>query len=144
MEPPPLSETSGLPDADLEHLRQLTLFHYIYCGLQTAFMFFGLSFFGFGLAMATHPDLFQGAEPPPLLMSVLFQSIGMFFVVVTAASAIVSYLAGKFIKQRKHYVFCIVIACINCLNIPLGTALGVFTIVVLSRTEVKELFGKPN
>jgi hypothetical protein len=35
-------------------------------------------------------------------------------------------------------------ACILCLFTPLGTILGVFTIIVLSRQSVKELYGLPN
>jgi hypothetical protein len=34
-------------------------------------------------------------------------------------------------------------ACIECLFLPFGTILGVFTIIVLSRESVKELFGAP-
>ena len=33
-----------------------------------------------------------------------------------------------------------VVACILCLNVPIGTALGVFTILVLVRPTVKDLF----
>jgi hypothetical protein len=42
--------------------------------------------------------------------------------------------------RRKARTFCFVIACIACLNVPLGTALGVCTILVLSRPRVKDLF----
>jgi hypothetical protein len=31
---------------------------------------------------------------------------------------------------------------INCIFIPIGTVLGVFTIIVLTRDSVKELFGE--
>jgi hypothetical protein len=33
-----------------------------------------------------------------------------------------------------------VIAIITCLSVPLGTALGVFTLIVLARPSVKQLF----
>jgi hypothetical protein len=33
-----------------------------------------------------------------------------------------------------------VIACIECLFMPFGTILGVFTLIVLSRESVKKLF----
>jgi hypothetical protein len=33
-----------------------------------------------------------------------------------------------------------VVAGINCLHIPLGTVLGIFTIVVLCRESVRELY----
>ena len=130
----------GLPNADDEHLRQLTLFHNIYAVMQAAFTFFGLSFFGFGLTMALRPDLFQGAEPPPILMSVIFQAIGLLITVLTAGAAFCTYLTGRYINQRRNRTFCLVIAGINCLSMPLGTALGIFTIVVLARPQVKVQF----
>jgi hypothetical protein len=32
---------------------------------------------------------------------------------------------------------------VECLFMPVGTVLGVFTIIVLVRDSVKELFGRP-
>jgi hypothetical protein len=36
----------------------------------------------------------------------------------------------------------LIIAVLNCLQIPFGTALGVFTIIVLSRDSVRELYSR--
>lgn len=36
--------------------------------------------------------------------------------------------------------FVFVMACVQCANVPFGTALGVFTILVLQRPSVKALF----
>jgi len=46
------------------------------------------------------------------------------------------------LDQSLHtrYWFAFVMACIECLFIPFGTILGVFTIIVLSRESVKTLF----
>ena len=49
--------------------------------------------------------------------------------------------AGQFIRSRRRYWFVFVIACMQCAFFPFGTALGVFTVVVLSRPAVKQLFG---
>jgi hypothetical protein len=35
-----------------------------------------------------------------------------------------------------------VTACLSCMNVPIGTALGVFAILVLNRPSVKALFGR--
>ncbi|PYI82572.1 MAG: hypothetical protein DMF09_14100 [Verrucomicrobia bacterium] len=48
--------------------------------------------------------------------------------------------AGRSLSRRKHYWFAFVVACIECIFIPFGTILGVFTIIVLSRESVKTLF----
>jgi hypothetical protein len=48
--------------------------------------------------------------------------------------------AGLCLSRRRRPTFCMIIAAINCIFVPIGTVLGVFTILVLSRPSVKELF----
>jgi hypothetical protein len=48
--------------------------------------------------------------------------------------------AGYFLSLRKYYTFCLVMAGIECLFMPVGTVLGVFTIIVLMRPTVKAMF----
>lgn len=57
------------------------------------------------------------------------------------ATAALSGFAGRSLSRRRHYVFCLVAAGLACLSFPLGTALGVFTFMVLQRPSVKALFG---
>jgi hypothetical protein len=56
--------------------------------------------------------------------------------------AICILIAGRSLALRKRYSFALVIACIECLFIPFGTILGVFTIVALSRESIRALFSK--
>ena len=56
----------------------------------------------------------------------------------TLAACIVT--AGRFLAHRRHYLFCLVMAGIECVLMPFGTVLGVFTILVLVRESVKEVF----
>ena len=48
--------------------------------------------------------------------------------------------AGRFLKQQRHDMFCLVIAGVTCMFAPFGTVLGVFTIVVLLPVFVKQRF----
>jgi disulfide bond formation protein DsbB len=48
--------------------------------------------------------------------------------------------AGRCLAQRRRYLLCMVVAGIACIFMPFGTALGVFTLVVLSRPAVKAAF----
>jgi hypothetical protein len=50
-------------------------------------------------------------------------------------------LAGKYLGRHQKYTFCLIIACVTCAFMPFGTVLGVFTIIVLNRESVKQLFG---
>jgi len=44
------------------------------------------------------------------------------------------------LKRRVSYTFCLVVAGIECILMPFGTVLAVFTIVVLMKDSVKALF----
>jgi hypothetical protein len=57
-------------------------------------------------------------------------------VLITAIAA-ANFMSGWFIKKRKNKTFSLVVAGFNWFNIPLGTLLGVFTIVVLMRPSVQ-------
>jgi hypothetical protein len=54
--------------------------------------------------------------------------------------ALFIFLAGRALAKRRRYWFAFVIACIECIFLPFGTILGVFTIIVLSRESTKQLF----
>ena len=62
--------------------------------------------------------------------------------VMGIAMAICILIAGRSLALRKRYSFALVIACIECLVVPFGTVLGVFTIVALSRESIRGLFSK--
>ena len=66
--------------------------------------------------------------------------VGSLLFLLGIAMPICILIAGRCLSRHKHYAFALVIACIECLFIPFGTILGVFTIIVLSRESVKELF----
>ena len=74
--------------------------------------------------------------------------IGWFFVVIASVVilgfwtvAFVIFLGGRSLRRRHRYMFCMVVAGISCMLMPFGTALGVFTILVLVRPSVKQIFG---
>jgi hypothetical protein len=52
-------------------------------------------------------------------------------------------LSGRSIQKRRRYTFCLIMAGVECLFMPVGTVLGVFTIIVLLRDSVKRQFSPP-
>jgi hypothetical protein len=53
--------------------------------------------------------------------------------------AIALFLAGTYLRKRKARTFCMIVAAIECLLfIPLGTVLGVFTIISLNKNSSTE------
>ncbi len=126
---------------DQEHLRLLAIFHYIVGGLAVLFSFFPLLYGAFGLLILHAPAHPQHGDPPPPFLGWLFIGFGLFFFVLGLIFAACIVLSGRFLAHRTHYWFTFVLACIECLFFPFGVILGVFTIIVLSRSSVKELFG---
>ena len=127
---------------DQQHLRLLSIFHYVDAGLTALIGCFPLIHLMFGLFMIFSPDSMaaKSGEPPPQFIGWMFTCLGGGMFLAGQAVAICTALAGRFIAHRKRYWFIFVMACLQCSLFPFGTALGVFTIVVLSRESVKSLF----
>lgn len=51
-------------------------------------------------------------------------------------------LTGQSLARYENYQYCLIVAMLECLIIPVGTLLGILTILVLRRESVKELFSK--
>lgn len=128
---------------DESHLNGLTIGHYVVGGLAALFACLPLIHMFIGLAV-----LFGGegmmddrGNPAPEWFGWLFFLIGLVAFLIGQVIAVSIILSGRFLKQRKHYWFSFVLACIACAFMPFGTVLGIFTILVLSRDSVKTLYG---
>jgi len=127
-------------DQDREHLRLLTIFYYIWAGVQSLGGLMGLAFIGVGAFIASSPQVAQSNNPPPPWFGAIFAGIGALVFLSVEGMAALSFFTGRFLARRQHHTFCVVISALNCLSLPLGTALGVFSILVLQRSSVKVLF----
>ena len=128
---------------DKEHLRLLAIFHYIVAGLAALFSFFPLLYTTIGaifIFAARHGTPKPGEELPPEFLGWIFAVVGSVLFLLGIAMAICILIAGRCLSRRKCYSFALVMACIECLFIPFGTILGVFTIIALSREPGRALF----
>jgi hypothetical protein len=128
---------------DAEHLRLLAIFHYTVAGLAALFSVFPLLYTTIGaifISVARHSTPKPGEDLPPEFLGWIFVGVGSFLFLVGIAMAICILIAGRCLSRRRCYSFALVMACIECLFVPFGTILGVFTIVALSRESVKALF----
>jgi hypothetical protein len=127
---------------DDEHLRLLAIAHYVTGGLCILFASMFIFHFVFFFVMASSPDLFpappQGhPQPPDAMFRVMGGVLGLFILMGWAFGALTIYV-GRCIKRRARRGLSLVVACVNLLFIPVGTLLGVATIIVLSRASVKK------
>ena len=134
----------ALVDQDREQLRLLSILHYAYSIIAALIACVPILFSLFGILLLTNPGQFGGGKnAPPAFVGYLFVALGAVGALMGWAGALCSFLAGRFLARRKHWIFCMIAAGINCTHVPLGTALAVFTMVVLLRPEVKAMFVQP-
>jgi hypothetical protein len=143
-------------EQDRQYLGLLVIFHFVLAGLA----FFGgiCPLFGLGMgiwmlsgAFPTGPAGPPGASPGPppgppmeLMGWIMVGEYGLMFVALCGAGTL-ACLVGYFLKRRRRWLFCIIGSGIQCLFVPFGTILGIFTIIVLARESVRHVFqyGEP-
>jgi Ca2+/Na+ antiporter len=126
---------------DDEHLRLLSIFYYVKGGITALFACIPIIHVVLGLVFIIAPHAFgHGNDQPPAFLGWLFVILGSFLILFGWTFAVLAVITGRCLSRRKHYAFCFIVACIECLSVPFGTVLGVFTILVLNRQSVKELF----
>ena len=126
---------------DEQHLRLLAIFHYVVAGLTAIVALFPLIHFTIGWYLIHAPPPKNGGEPPPAFVGYILMGFGAGFVLLGQTFAACIFAAGRCIQSHTRYWFVFVMACFECAFFPFGTVLGVFTIVVLSRPAVKQMFG---
>ena len=131
---------------DLEHLRLLSIFHYVVAGLIALFACFPIIHLVIGLTFLTTDFPQKPGEPefPVRLFGLMFTIIPLIIILGGWALAILTFIAGRKLSKQQSYMFCFVIAGVLCIFMPFGTVLGVFTILVLMRDSVKVLFNGQN
>jgi len=142
-QPPDYGYNQGYtpPDRDADHLKILSIFWYVIAGLQCLGACFGLVYIVLGIVAFAGGMANRGGDAPPAAaMGGLFSCIGVFILVLAGTFAFLSFKVARSLVARRSLTLCFVMAALICLSIPLGTILGVFTLVVLSRPSVKASF----
>lgn len=132
----------ALVDRDDEHLKILAICYVAWAAWTSLTGLFALVFVAMGIfvTMIPLPNSTRNGQPPPDWFGWMFAGIGIVLLIFALGMAALSYFCGRFLRQRRHPVYCMIVACLNCLSMPFGTVLGVATIVVLQREEVRRLF----
>jgi hypothetical protein len=128
---------------DLEHLRLLRIGYFISAATNLFWVFFPLIYVAMGAFMLI--GAFDGAKPsdaPPKAIGLLFMTIGFAISLLMASFAVLKLLTAQAIGKRRRKGLILTTAAISCLSVPWGTALGVFTFLVLSRPSIASKFPK--
>lgn len=123
---------------DLEHLRLLSIFHYIVAGITALFSLFPVIHLVIGIAMVT--GKMEAGDPDAAIAGWFFVGIAVLFIAFGLTFAGFIAYAGRCLRQRRRHTLCLVVAALECMMMPFGTVLGVFTLILLTKPPVKALF----
>jgi hypothetical protein len=138
---PPLLRDQRKIDAD--HLHLLGVLHFVLAGLAVIGLGFLFLHYTLMQSLLSNPEMWknqQGGGPPPKEFFAIFKWFYLIFGVGLSAGGLGNVLSGIFIWKKKHRIFSLVVAGLNCIQFPFGTALGVFSFIVLYRDSVCESY----
>lgn len=123
---------------DASQLKTLSILHYVFAALYLLPLLMAFLYVFMGAAILNGSIHSQPGDEVGgwVLIGV---AVALFLVAIIGGS--LTFIAARRLGQRRSRTLCMVVACISCLSVPLGTALGVFSLIVLSRPSVKALFG---
>ena len=128
-----------------EHLRLLEIIYYIGGGMTALVSCFFIFHFAFFLMIGLNPHFFNSAgahnaNPPPTGFFLLFAAIMGAAIVAGWTFGALQIYAGRCLKKRRHRTLILIVAGLETVFIPWGTAIGVWTIIILQRPAVMALF----
>lgn len=138
--------TAQLVDRDAEHLWLLSILHYCAAGVTALVGCFPLIHVAIGTFLTFMPDSMRGTgkDAFPREAGVLFMGLGLAFVAAGWSLAAAHFLTAKFLRRRRHFVFCAAASVLTCFACMFSSGIiSIATLVVLFRPGVRELFDQP-
>lgn len=130
---------------DLDHIGILAVLTYVWSALSLL----GIAFLGLHYTMMRfifmNPNMeweSQGDAPPfaPEEFFSVFVWFYVFMGTIFLAGGLVNLISAICLQKKKGRMFSMVVAGLNCAQVPLGTGLGVSTLIVLMRPSVRDLY----
>lgn len=125
---------------DLEHLRLLSIFHYIVGAITALFSLLPVLHLVVGLLLMT--GRIEETDPAARLVGGMFVAISAAVIVCGLTLAGFMIHTGRCIARRRRHTLCLVVAGVECTLMPFGTVLGVFTLIALLKPQIRALFAE--
>ena len=139
--PPP--QYQQRPQDDEGHLNIISICTFCYAGLVgmvgllfSIYLIIGVIIAGSAVTSSS------SASAPGAAVGGVFIVIGGLAMLFAFGKAALLVWSGLSMRKRTRPTLSFVVACISCMNIPLGTTLGIFTIMVLNRPSVKAIYAQ--
>lgn len=85
----------------------------------------------------------QSNDPPPVWLGGFLQTLGWVLFIFMEIWGILNILSGYNISVRRGRTLSFVTAALNCLNVPFGLGLGIYSFITLSDVQVRQEYGLP-
>ena len=125
---------------DEEHLQLLSIFHFVVAIIAGLFSLFPVIHLLVGIGMTAFSFIEPKDTFPIAIVGIIFIVFATLWIAFGLAFTTCVLFTGRFLKMRMHYKYCLVMAGVECIFMPFGTILGVFTIVFLMKENVKNTF----
>lgn len=131
-------ESASVLDHDQAELRLLARLHYALAILTALFSLLAIPIIWAGNAALD--ELSSGALDREL-SALIFLMSGISWAVLCIVHAAVLAYIGRLIGSCRRWWLVMIFSALHTINIPFGTALSIYTFMVLSRESVKRRFG---
>jgi hypothetical protein len=98
---------------------------------------------GIGLLVGDFPPDAHGQAPPEALIGMM----GGFFVAIAGTIIVLAWslsasmiVVARSLQTKRRHTFCLVVAFVESMFAPVGTALGLLTIILLLQSSVRARF----
>lgn len=116
---------------------------YLVKGILTmGFSLFFMLYVGMGFFFSKAVEYSEQDANLPFNIGWIFGIIGSIGILICIILGILNLLVSKYLKTITRYNYIFAVAVVNCLTGVLGILLGVFTLIELTKPEIKALFSK--
>lgn len=125
-----------------KHLTTLSILHYVYGALVCVVGLSLLVFVALGSFLSSDWLLEQAqGDVPPAWLGGFFQALGWSLFAFLEIKGVLNIISGALIARQRGRTFSLVVGGLDCLNIPFGLGLAIFTFITLSDDEVRRAYG---
>ncbi|QDV17432.1 hypothetical protein Pan153_20840 [Gimesia panareensis] len=128
-----------------KHLNVISILFMVLAGFSLlTLLFLPLHFMMFESFMDHVPRQANGPDPKKMMQEiqpfvyVVYAMIGVFSLIIGA----VMLATGINLRRRRHFTFCVIGSALICPSFPLGTALGVWSLLTLYNQHTRPLFAE--
>jgi hypothetical protein len=125
---------------DVENLRLLGTFYYVVAAFAAIMAMIPVIHLTIGTVLLLVSLVNPKTMFPLTFVGGIFVAVASFLILLGITFAACLCFTGRFLRQTSHYYFCLVMGGVACIFFPYGTILGVFTLINLTKQEVKALF----